>query len=998
MSERISNDALLINSKKPVAFEFDGKSYQGFEGDSLASALLANDVTLLGRSFKYHRPRGLLASGADEPNALVGTGEGVAFEPNNRVTMVPISKGLKAISQNRMPSLGFDFSSVNNFLWRVFPAGFYYKTFMWPRAFWKGLYEPVIRRQAGLGKATNPGDPSRYEHYYAHFDVVIAGGGVAGLLAAEALGSAGLKVLLAEQNRYWGGRALVDGEAFDGQAASDWIDAQIKKLEGMDNVTLRLNLQISGSYDHGYILANEACEKGPRNRLWRIRASRLIAATGAIERPLAFANNDRPGVMLASSVRDYLALYGVGLGKKGVIVTNNDDAYRTGLALHEAGVEIAAIVDLRKEASSELISRVEATGIRVERGQCILQVKGGKTIKGVEICDVDGAGKDKEELDCDFVAMSGGWSPVVHLFSHCGGKLNWMDEEAHFAPDAERPPRTFDGSPMVFAAGSASGAMQNQACLNSALEASKAVAKLQKAKLGSVKAPKVAGEKPAPIEAVWMSPKGAPYKKRAKAFLDFQHDVKVSDIQLAAQEGFQSVEHAKRYTTLGMATDQGKTSNINGLAILSEALASPIPEVGTTTFRPPYTPIPMGAIAGAHTGGLFKPLRKTVVHDWHEKQNLKWEPVGDWRRPYTYMLEGEDAQMAVTREVKNTRENVGLLDASTLGKILVQGPDAGKFLDLLYTNMMSTLKVGYCRYGLMTNENGFVHDDGVVARIDEESFICHTTSGGSDRVYAMMEEWLQTEWWNLKVYASNLTEHYAQFAVVGPKARRVLEALGGMDVSAKKLPFMQFRDGELAGFPVRVYRISFSGELSYEIAIRADQGRKFWDKLLKTGKKFGMMPYGTEALHVMRAEKGFIMVGDETDGTVTPYDLNMNWIVSKKKSDFIGMRGLARPLFHEENRRQLVGLETEAAQTVLPHAACAIEGQHADGLEKIIGYVTSSYYSPTLDRSIAMGLIEGGKGRMGESLSFKCLDGREIKATIVDPVFYDKEGEKQNVA
>ncbi len=992
MSARLSNKGQLINPERKLELDFDGKKLTAYEGDTLASALLANQVKLIGRSFKYHRPRGILASGSEEPNALLGTGKGKEFEPNNRATMIPIDMNMSAISQNKFPTLKFDIGAINNKLWRFFPAGFYYKTFMFPRFAWKWLYEPFVRQSAGLGKRTEAGDPDRYEHFHAHFDVVVAGGGIAGILAAERAAKAGLTVLLAEQAHYWGGRTRVDHAKIDGEDGPDFIGRKINELSAMPNVTLRTQLQISGVYDHGYLLATETCQSGPRTRLWRIRSKQIIAATGAIERPLAFANNDTPGVMLASALRDYIVLYGVSAGEHIVIVTNNDDAYRTAFTVKEAGLNVKAILDVREDVQSPLIEEAENAGFRVLKGKGIAKVTGGHGVESVDICEIEGDGTALEKIECDVVAMSGGWSPVVHLWSHCGGKLNWNEDAAFFAPDVSRPPLGADGQAMVINTGAASGALHLNDCIDSVVQASaQAIAYCGARAPKETPPPAVTAPREAKIKPVWMMPKNAPYKLRAKAFLDFQHDVKVSDIQLAAQEGFWSVEHAKRYTTLGMATDQGKTSNINGLAILADSLGSAIPEVGTTTFRPPYTPIPMGAIAGLHTGELFKPLRKTVIHEWHDDSYLKWEPVGDWRRPYTYIREGEDEHASVSREIKNTRENVGLLDASTLGKILVSGPDAAKFLDLMYTNMMSTLKVGYCRYGLMCNENGFIHDDGVVARISEHEYICHTTSGGSDRVHAMMEEWLQTEWWDLNVFITNLTEHYAQVAVVGPKARRVLETLGGMDVSPEALPFMQFKDGVLGGFDVRIYRISFSGELSYEIAVRADQGRAFWDAVLEAGDSYSIMPYGTEALHVMRAEKGFIMVGDETDGTVTPLDLNMNWIISKKKEDFLGKRGLERPLFHSKERRQLVGILTHDPKIVLPHAVSAMDG------DRVIGYVTSTYFSPTLKRSIAMALVEGGKDLMDSELKFKTQHGKTILAKVVDPVFYDKEGEKQNV-
>lgn len=499
------------------------------------------------------------------------------------------------------------------------------------------------------------------------------------------------------------------------------------------------------------------------------------------------------------------------------------------------------------------------------------------------------------------------------------------------------------------------------------------------------------------MAAVWMMPQGAGHKLRSKAWLDYQNDVKVSDVQLAAQEGFQSVEHAKRYTTLGMATDQGKLSNINGLAILSDALDQPIPQTGTTTFRPPYTPISMGSIGGEARDAVFQPIRRTALHDWHDANGAEWEPVGQWRRPYAYLRAGESTHDAVMRETKNTRENLGLLDASTLGKLIVKGPDAGKFLDMMYTNMMSTLKPGKCRYGLMCDENGFLIDDGVVARIDEDTWLCHTTTGGADRIHGHMEEWLQTEWWDWKVYVANVTEQYTQVAVVGPKAREVLEKLGGMDVSADALGFMEWADGTLGGFDVRAYRISFSGELSYEIAVPAAQGQAFWDALMTAGAAFGVMPYGTEALHILRAEKGFIMIGDETDGTIIPQDLGLNWALSKKKEDYLGKRGQMRTHMADPSRWKLVGLETVDGST-LPDGAYAVgEGVNANGQRVTIGRVTSTYNSPNLGRGIAMGLVLHGPDRMGETLTFPGTDGKEYRAKIVNPVFYDPEGAKQNV-
>ncbi len=1003
MSTRIPNTGRFLDNTAPATFTFNGKSLGGYVGDTLASALLANDQMLMGRSFKYHRARGVVASGAEEPNALVNMGEDARFEPNQRVTTTELFDGLTAKSQNHWPSLNFDVGTINNYVSRFLPAGFYYKTFMFPRAAWKHVFEPIVRHSAGLGQAPKARDVDRYEHFYYFTDILVVGGGIAGLQAALAAGQSGAKTLLIEQTAHWGGRAPVDGAEIAGKSAEDWVADTLATLNAMENVTIRDRLMGAGVYDHGYALGYERITDhtpdtdAPRHRLWRIRAKQIITATGAIERPLSFAGNDIPGVMLAASVRDYLVNWGVAIGQRTVIVTNNDDAYRTAITLHNAGLKIPAIIDARSKADGELPNAARALGIRVEEGRAIAKVKGGKRVLGVAICLQDGDGGAREDIVCDCVAMSGGWSPVVHLWSHCGGKLNWIKDHAHFAPDPKRPPLGDSGEGFVITAGNASGMLDTPDVLKDATKAGKAAAKAAGYTPKRTKAPKAVATNEALMAPVWIMPAKATPDLKAKMWLDFQNDVKVSDVQLAAQEGYESVEHTKRYTTLGMATDQGKLSNINGLAVLSDALGQAIPATGTTTFRPPYTPISMGAIAGEARGEIFQPLRRSPMHEWHEEQGAYMEPVGQWRRPYCYPRGDESFEEAVVREVNNTRNKLGLLDASTLGKLIVKGPDAGRFLDMLYTNMMSTLKPGRCRYGLMCSENGFLIDDGVVARIDDDTFLCHTTSGGADTIHAWMEEWLQTEWWDWKVYVANVTEQFAQVAIVGPNARKVLESLGGMDVSKEALSFMGWADGSIGGFDARVYRISFSGELSYEISVPASQGRAFWDALHDAGAEFGAMAYGTEALHIMRAEKGFIMIGDETDGTVIPQDLGLSWAISKKKDDFLGKRAQQRSFMASADRWQLVGLETVDG-SVLPDGAYAVaDGMNANGQRNMQGRVTSTYHSPTLKRGIAMGLVLHGPDRMDEVINFGRTDGTLIPAKIVDPVFYDKDGEKQNV-
>ncbi|WP_134678401.1 sarcosine oxidase subunit alpha family protein [Paracoccus ravus] len=964
---RLAAGGRLIDRAYPLSFRFDDRELRGVRGDTLASALLANGQLVMGRSFKYHRPRGPLAAGVEEPNALLGLGEGAYFEPNQRATTTRLVAGMVATSQNCWPGLGFDLGAVNGWLSRFLPAGFYYKTFIHPRPFWKHLFEPLIRRSAGLGKAPTEGDGDRYEQAYDHVDLVVVGGGVAGLAAALDQARQGKSVTVLEQAPHWGGRTPTDHP--DGQAR---IDGLLRDLKALPNVRLRRNCMATGLYDHGYLIAREGLADHepsaglPRQRLWRIRAGHVVTATGALERPLSFAGNDVPGVMLASAVRDYIVDYGVAPGRRILVVTNNDDAYRSALAALDAGLEVAAVVDARMNPTGALVETLKRRGVRILPASAIAGIRGGHRIEAVKLCSYVGAGRVFETLAVDCVAMSGGWSPVVHLWSHCGGKLNWDQQGAMFIPDPARPPTGADGAAMVTPVGAAAGDLLVAKATGAAAEQA--------------------------LMPVWVMPMNASRGMKAKMWLDFQNDVKLSDVELAAQEGYESVEHTKRYTTLGMATDQGKVSNINGLAALSAALKQPIPQTGTTTFRPPYTPLTFGTIAAEARGDLFQPLRKTPLHGWHEARGAHWEPVGHWRRPYCYPQPGESHAEAVAREVRAVRGGVGTLDASTLGKIIVKGPDAGRFLDMIYTGMMSTLPVGKCRYGLICNENGFLIDDGVAARLAEDTWLVHTTTGGAERIHAHLEDWLQCEWWDWQVWTANVTEQWAQIAVVGSQARNLLERLGGMDLSSDALPFMGWAEGTIAGIPARVYRISFSGELSFEIAVPAGRGLELWERLHEAGADLGVTAYGTEAMHVMRAEKGFIMIGDETDGTVIPQDLGLGWAISRKKPDYIGKRAQDRSFMAAPERWQLVGLESTDGR-VLPDGAYAVApGVNGNGQRNMQGRVTSTYLSPTLDRPIAMGLVLRGPERMGEILEFPGDGAVSYRARIVDPVFYDKEG------
>ena len=990
---RLAQGGSLIDHAKAIHFSFDGKPMTGFAGDTVASAVLANGQRLFGRSFKYHRPRGVVGLGAEEMNALVGVGEGARHEPNLRATQVELFDGLTAVSQNRWPSLIFDIGALSNRLSRVLPSGFYYKTFMWPKSFWKHIYEPLIRRSAGLGRAPEGRDPDTYEQIHVHCDVLVIGAGVAGLAAADAAAASGARVIIADENPRFGGLADISGGRIDGKPQMEWVKTKAALLSEAENVHVLTRTTVISHAHHNHLMLFERIADhdpallaagAPRHRLWKVRAGRVVLATGAIERPLAFANNDRPGIMLASAARAMVERYGVAPGVQGVVFTNNDDAYLTALSLKAAGIGVR-VVDSRARAEGALVEAARNAGIDVQTSSVISAVHttlGGLNVDSVKIAAYRrGQGRviSEKKADCDFIAMSGGGNPTLHLWCHNGGKIKFDGALQGFRPDHHRD--------AIVAVGAANGTFG----LNDMLAEAYAVGKSKR------KAPKTEQPEQKPLEALWFAPATGKYNEGNKHFIDFQNDVTAADLELAQREGYESVEHTKRYTTYGMATDQGKTSNINGLGVLSEATGKAIPEIGTTTFRPPYTPFSFGSIAGVLTKKLFLPVRRTAIYQWHVEHGATFEPVGQWRRAYTYPRAGEDGHASINREILSVRNKVGLLDASTLGKIEIKGPDAAEFLDRMYTNMFSTLKVGRCRYGLMMNELGFLTDDGVTVRLAEDHFLMHTTSGGADRIAAWLEEWLQTEWTHYKVFVTPVTEQWAQFAIAGPKARDVLAKLSpDFDLANEALPHMFFKEGKLGRHPVRVYRISFSGELSYEVAVPANLGRGLWNEIVAAGEEFGLVPYGTEALHVLRAEKGYIVVGDETDGTTTPIDVGLDGLVSKKKTDFLGKRSLEQSHLKAPDRKQLVGLLTEDPNEVLPDGAHAVKTVKEKPPMETVGHVTSTYHSPTLSRSIAMALIQNGRARMGETLSFP-IEGKIIRARIVDPVFYDKEGTKQNV-
>jgi len=972
-----------IDRTRTLRFRFDGIAYEGLAGDTLASALLANGVHLVGRSFKYHRPRGIVTAGAEEPNALVTVRRDAAREtPNLRATQVELYEGLEAHSQNRWPSLRFDLGRANDVLSPIFPAGFYYKTFMWPRAAWAALYEPLIRRAAGLGRAPSQPDPDRYVQRFAHCDVLVVGAGPAGLAAALAAAAGGARVILADEQSEPGG-SLLDGCAasVDGEMADAWLAWSLAELAGNPRVRLMPRTTVFGYFPHNILglverltdhLASPA-DGCARERLWQVRAREVVLATGAIEQPLVFPGNDRPGVMLAGAVRSYLGRYGVRAGTRAVVVTTTDGAYRTALELANGGIGIAAIADLRAKSPEAAAQAARDAGIEVIAGADVRGTRGGLRVSRIDI--------GGRRLACDLVLMSGGLAPAVHLFSQSRGRLTWSDAARAFVPSvaAER----------AHPAGAGRGVFGLSAALADGAAAGLAAARASGHPAPAMRFEVSGGERlPESSGAAAKPPGGA----GPKAFVDFQNDVTARDLALAMREGFRSVEHAKRYTTTGMATDQGKTSSLNALGLIAAELGKSVPEVGHTTFRMPYTPVSFGCLAGLARGALFDPVRTTPMHESAVRRGAVFENVGQWKRTRYFPRAGEDMHAAVARECRAVRTGVGVFDASTLGKIAVVGPGAAQFLNRLYVNDFSGLAPGRSRYGILLRDDGFIYDDGVIARLAPDRFHVTTTTGGAARVLAMMEDYRQTEWTDLQVWLTSVTEQWAVIAVQGPLARQVLAPLvQGIDLQPSALPHMAVADGRVAGAPAMVFRVSFTGELGYEINVPADHGRSVWEAVCDSGAAAGITPYGTEAMHVLRAEKGYIIVGQDTDGTATPLDAGLGWAIGRRKPDFVGKRSLDRATMQSPDRKQLVGLRTRDAGVVLEEGAqlTGVPGQSAP--MKVIGHVTSSYASAALGHSVALAMVAGGRAREGATLYVPMPTG-EIPVTVTRPVFYDPEG------
>ncbi|MHA7879504.1 MAG: sarcosine oxidase subunit alpha family protein [Saccharospirillum sp.] len=992
-----------IDRDRPLSFVFNGETYQGFAGDTLASALLANGVAVVNRSFKYARPRGIVAAGAEEPNAVVQLGTGEAAQtPNVRATQQALYDGLVASSTNGWPSVQRDVMGLfGKVAGKMMPPGFYNKTFMAPAGMWM-TYEKLIRKAAGLGRSPRQQDPDRYEHYHRHCDVLVIGAGPAGLVAAAVAARSGARVILCDEQERMGGSLLSSTETLDGQPARDWVKATVDELARFPDALLLPRTTANGYHDHNFVTLHErvaehlgdtAPDGLARSRMHHVRATRVILATGSHERPLVYANNDVPGNFVAGALSTYIHRYGVAPGQQLVVMTANDQGYRCALDWHEAGRTVVAIVDARPQADGHWVQQAEQRGLRVLKGQVVFDTQGTKRVTGAWVSAWDaerftltGA---PQLLACDAIASSGGFSPVVHLAAHTGARPVWRDDIQGFVPGDVPGLRPSGGCKGVYAlpqvlADAAEAAAQ--AAIECGFEASTIT--LPQAETLAEFAPM----------ALYEIPHTKPTMRAPYQFVDLQNDVTAAAIELATREGFESIEHVKRYTAMGFGTDQGKLGNINGMAITARRLGQSIPDTGTTVFRPNYTPVPFGAIAGPHRRELFDPQRYTALHAWHEQRGARFEDVGQWKRPWYYPRGQETMHQAVARECLAVRHQVGILDASTLGKIDIQGKDAREFLGRVYTNKWEKLGIGKARYGLMCKDDGMVMDDGVTTCLTDTHFLMTTTTGGAAAILEWLELWHQTEWPELEVYFTSVTDHWATITITGPNARALLGEITDIDLDREHFKFMEWRQGMVAGVPARVYRISFTGELSFEINVQADFAMTVWQALFEHEETYGLTPYGTETMHVLRAEKGFIIVGQDTDGSVTPEDLGMQWCVGYDKPfSWIGKRALSRPDTSRRDRKQLVGLKPLKADVVLEEGAQIVLDPNQPIPMRMVGHVTSSYFSPTLNHGFALALLMDGHNRQGEIVFLPMPGGEVHEAEVVSTVFYDPKGERQHV-
>ena len=996
-----------IDRSKVCTFRFNNRYYKGYDGDTLASALLANGINVVGRSFKYSRARGIMCAGVEEPNAIMQLGATEATQtPNVRATEQSLYDGLVCVSVKGWPSVRFDaMSLVGRLAGGAMGPGFYYKTFMFPAFMWK-TYEKYIRKAAGLGRSAKERDPDIYDHMNHHVDVMVVGGGPTGLMAALAAAQKGARVMIADEQSEMGGALLHANVKIDGNPAMDWVQKVCEALDEYGNVIRLSRSVVTGLHDHNWLTVNErrthhlgdrAPANTTRERIHKVRARSVVLATGAHERPLVFANNDVPGCMQCSAVSIYIRRYSVVPGTSLVVMTSNDSGYQAALDWHDVGCEVVAIVDTRADPDGDVVVQAKRRKIPLLTGSAVIEARGISRVRKAIVASINEIGTfvtgEPTELSCDTIASSGGWSPAVHLSCHTGSRPVWRDDILGFVPA-----KTVQNQ---FFAGSANGEHSLYECLNTGLKAGKDAAEvLQLPTTGSASAalsvPTVSEPKQCAAMAIYLIPHTKAVTRAPKQFVDMQNDVTAAGLQISTLEGFESIEHVKRYTAMGFGTDQGKTGNVNGMAIVAKTLDQTIAQTGTTVFRPNYTPVTFGAIAGAHRGALFDPKRFTPMHKWHVEHGAKFENVGQWKRAWYFPREGESLQDTLNRECLATRNSVGILDASTLGKIDIQGKDAREFLGRVYTNAWAKLAPGRCRYGLMCTEDGMVMDDGVTSCLADNHFLMTTTTGGAASVLGWLELYHQTEWPEMDVYFNSVTDHWATMTISGPNSRALLaEVCHDIDLSKDAFKFMDWREGTVAGTPARVFRISFTGELSYEINVPAHYGLHVWESLFEHGREFELTAYGTESMHVLRAEKGFVIVGQDTDGSITPIDMDHAWAVANNKPfSFIGKRGMAREDCLRPNRKQLVGLETIDPDEVLPEGAQAVRAAEQSIPMSMVGHVTSSYYSANLKRSIAMGVIRDGLNRKGESVFFPLADGRAIEARICNTVWLDPNGER----
>jgi sarcosine oxidase subunit alpha len=986
---RLPRGGTRVDRKRSFRFTFDNASVAAFVGDTVASALIASGRTTIGRSFKYHRARGVYSAGAEEPNALVTLGEG-STEPNTKATVLEAIDGLQVASQNAWPSLGFDVSAINQLASPFLGAGFYYKTFMGPgRRGWM-LYEPSIRRAAGLGKASFEADPDRYDQANAFCDILVVGGGPAGLSAALIAGRSGAKVILCDDQLVLGGGLDLEDRIGERDPA-DWLFETTSALKALPNVRVFTRTSVYGYYDDNVLGALEHVAPGARTRLrhWRIAARHAVLAPGAIERPFVFSGNDRPGVMLASATLAYARRYGVSVGRDVVIFTNNDSGWQRALALLRAGTPIRAVIDPRSAGPTPFVGAIREMGTQCLSGSVVVEALGSRALKSVKVAGFDRhSGKPtgaERDLKCDALAISAGWSPLVHLASQAGAPPAYSEALHAFVPGEPRE--------RWVAAGAVRGVFDAAEAASDGARAG-AEAAIAIGFTPSDGSPSFGNTKASP--SLNMFPLFE-IEGKGKAFVDLQNDVTASDVRLAQREGFESVEHLKRYTTLGMAADQGKTSNLNGLTILAAARGLPIPAVGTTRFRPPYNPVSLGALAGRARGSHMAPLRRVPLHDVHIRAGADMFNVGPWQRPRIYAKSGETLEQAYVREARAVRTSVGITDVSTLGKIDVQGPDAATFLDRVYTNPFSTLPIGKARYGLMLRDDGFLYDDGTTWRLGETRYLMTTTTASAALVYQNLEMLLSIVWPELRVYCTSVTEQWATIALVGPRSRDVLAALApDLAVDTASFPFLTWRDTDVARIATRVCRISFSGELAYELNVSWWDAPALWAAVLDAGASLAITTYGTETMHVLRAEKGYPIIGQDTDGTVTPQDLGLGWAVSKKKPDFIGKRSFARADTSRDDRKQLVGLLPDDGATLLPEGAHLVTtATLPEPPVPTLGHVTSSYHSAALGRTFALALIRGGRDRIGQRL-YAPLGTGLVPVTVTSSVLYDPEGARRD--